>query len=232
MITEDQFTPPSPWCENPGWWHASDAQATEFEVTELAAAFVRALQPEIVVETGANTGQTTEAIGRALAANGHGHLYSLEIDEALAGKAAQRCDLLPVTVICADSLSWAPPGEVGFAWLDSEPGIRHLELLRLRPYFTDGGIAGIHDTGPQHITYRHLQPLITGGVFSPVTLRTPRGVTFGTVIRDTGRKQRVTEEHPGGFQPGQLPPAGTAAEDGTAPAARGEAEDSDNQDED
>lgn len=184
MTTEDRFTAPSPWAEHPEWWHADDAQATEHEVTELVAAFVRALQPELVVETGANTGQTTEAIGRALQRNGHGHLWSLEIDEALARKAAERCESLPVTVVCADSLTWTPPGQVGFAWLDSEPGIRHLELLRLRPHFIDGGIAGVHDTGPQHVTFRYLRPLIYDGMFSPVTLRTPRGVTFGTVRLD------------------------------------------------
>jgi hypothetical protein len=36
----------------------------------LVAAFVRALQPETVLETGSAFGQTAEAIGRALAANG------------------------------------------------------------------------------------------------------------------------------------------------------------------
>lgn len=184
MITEDRFTPPSPWCGHPEHWHADDNQATEHEVTGLVAAFVRAVQPEIVVETGSNTGQTTEAIGRALRANGHGHLYSLEVDEALAGKAAQRCEGLPVTVIHGDSLSWAPPGEVGFAWLDSETGIRHLELLRLRPHLAEGAVVGIHDTGPQHMTTRYLWPLIADGVFTALTLRTPRGVTFGTVRRE------------------------------------------------
>jgi hypothetical protein len=185
---EDRWTPPSPWQPHPEWWHSDDAQATEHEVTELVAAFVRALQPEIVIETGANTGQTTEAIGRALAANGHGHLYSLEIDETLAVKAAERCEGLPVTVIRGDSLSWTPPGEAGFAWLDSETGIRHLELLRYRRFLTAGAIVGIHDTGPQHATAQLLWPLAEQGVFAAITLRTPRGVTFGTVTPDRGER--------------------------------------------
>lgn len=184
---EDRWTAPGPWCPHPEWWHSDDNQATEHEVTGLVAAFVRALQPEIAIETGSNSGQTTEAIGRALAANGHGHLYSLEIDEAMAGKAAQRCEGLPVTVICGDSLSWVPPGEAGFAWLDSETGIRHLELQRFRRFLAEGAIVGIHDTGPQHMTARLLWPLVQQGVFSAVTLRTPRGVTFGTMARDPGK---------------------------------------------
>ncbi len=184
---EDRWTPPGPWQPHPEHWHSDDAYATEHEVTGLVAAFARALQPEIVVETGANTGQTTEAVGRALAANGHGHLYSLEADEALAGKAALRCEGLPVTVVHTDSLSWTPPGQVGLAWLDSATGIRHLELLRLRPWLADGAIVGIHDTGPQHITAGLLLPLVQAGVFAGVTLRTPRGVTFGTVTRAEGK---------------------------------------------
>jgi len=184
MNPESDFTAPGDWQPHPEHWHADDAQATEHEVTELVAAFVRALQPEICVETGSNTGQTTEAIGRALAANGHGHLYSLEVDEALAAKAAERCEGLPVTVIRADSLSWTPPGEIGFAWLDSETGIRHLELLRYRRWLAEGAVVGVHDTGPQHGTARLLWPLVERGVFNAVTLRTPRGVTFGTVTAD------------------------------------------------
>jgi hypothetical protein len=181
---EDRWTPPGPWCPHPEHWHSDDAQATEHEVTELVAAFVRALQPELVVETGSNSGQTTEAISRALQANGHGHLWSLETDEALAEKTALRCEGLPVTVVHQDSLSWTPPGEVGFAWLDSETGIRHLELLRLRSHLADGAVVGVHDTGPQHMTARLLWPLVSQGVFAGLTLRTPRGVTFGTVHRE------------------------------------------------
>jgi hypothetical protein len=181
--TEDRFTAPSDWCRHPEHWHSDDAQATEHEVSELAGAFVRALQPEIVLETGSNSGQTTEAIGRALEVNGHGHLYSLEVNPELAVIAAERCHGLPVSVIATDSLSWTPPGEIGFAWLDSETGIRHLELLRFRRWLAEGAIVGIHDTGPQHVTGSLLWPLIQDGTFAAVTLRTPRGVTFGTVRR-------------------------------------------------
>lgn len=182
--TEDRWTPPSAWCPAPQHWHSDDNQATEHEVTALVAAFITALQPELVIETGSNTGQTTEAIGRALAGNGHGHLYSLEVDEALAGKAAQRCEGLPVTIVQADSLSWTPPGEAQFAWLDSEPGIRPLELQRFRRFLAPGAIVGIHDTAPHHATSGLLWPLVAQGIFTAITLRTPRGVTFGQITRD------------------------------------------------
>jgi predicted O-methyltransferase YrrM len=179
--TEDRWTPPGDWCAHPERWHSEDAYATELEVTELVAAFVRALQPELVLETGTWTGQTAEAIGRALERNGHGHLYSLEQDEALAAKAAARCEGLPVTVVHGDSLSWSPPGEIGFAWLDSEPGIRPMELQRFARWLAPLAVVGVHDTGPQHVTYELLKPLIRKGMLTALTLRTPRGVTFGQV---------------------------------------------------
>ncbi len=55
-ILESTFTPPDPDCPRPDWWHARDAQATEDEVIELVAGFVRALQPELVLETGTYLG--------------------------------------------------------------------------------------------------------------------------------------------------------------------------------
>lgn len=177
--TEDRWTPPNDWCGHPEHWHSDDAYATELEVSALVAAFVTALQPELVIETGTWTGQTTEAIGRALAANGHGHLYSVEAEEDLAVKAAQRCAGLPVTVVQADSLSWTPPGQAQFAWLDSETGIRPLELQRFRRWLSPGAVVGIHDTGPQHRTGALLWPMVSAGEFTAITLRTPRGVTFG-----------------------------------------------------
>ena len=181
--TEDRWTPSNAWCEHPEHWHSDDAQATEHEVTRLVAAFVIALQPELVIETGTWTGQTTEAIGRELQLNGHGHLYSVEADEALAAKAATRCEGLPVTVVHADSLSWEPPGRAQFAWLDSETGIRHLELRRFAKWLDPGAVVGVHDTGPQHAAAGLLWPLIRAGEFTAITLRTPRGVTFGQITK-------------------------------------------------
>lgn len=178
--TEDQFTAPSGWQPHPEWWHADTADAAEWEVTGLVAAFTRALQPGIVVETGTNTGQTARAVGYALRINGHGHLYTLESDPALAGAAEQSCAGLPVTVICGDSLTWEPPGPVGLAWLDSGLGIRAAELERLAPHLEDGAVVGVHDTGPQHPV---AALLAAAGWFRAITLRTPRGVTFGQVTR-------------------------------------------------
>jgi hypothetical protein len=74
--SEARFTAPRADCPHPEYWHSTDSDSTEIEVTELVAAFVRAPQPETVLETGSAFGQTAEAIRRTLAANGHGRLVT------------------------------------------------------------------------------------------------------------------------------------------------------------
>src|SRR3990172_4705889 len=61
-----------PECPQPGRWSAPDGVATETDVSALLGALVRALKPDLVVETGSYLGHTTEAIGRALAAEARG----------------------------------------------------------------------------------------------------------------------------------------------------------------
>jgi len=78
---ESTWTHASDWCPDPSKWSATDNFGTEHEITELVAAFVRATQPSVVVESGTYHGETAVAIGRALQANGHGVLYTLENDE-------------------------------------------------------------------------------------------------------------------------------------------------------
>lgn len=190
MVTEDRWTPPSSWCPEPRWWHADTADATEHEVTALAAGFVRALQPETVAETGTNTGQTALAIGQALAANGHGHLWTLETDEPMATAARRLLSGLPVTVVHASSLDWEPPDGTGFAWLDSGPvtgfagdpgALRRGEIARWLPRFAAGAVIGIHDTAPHHPVMRAVLPLLEAREMAFLNLRTPRGVVFAQV---------------------------------------------------
>jgi hypothetical protein len=165
-------------------------------VSELAGTFVRALQPETVIETGTYQAQTSMAIARALAVNGHGHLWTVELDPGLAGQAERMLAGLPVTVACADSRDWEPPGGIGFAWIDSGPvstvpgvlqagGMGETRLDEIRawlPLFEPGAIIGIHDTAPHHPVTATLAPLFASGVLLPgITLRTPRGVTFAQV---------------------------------------------------
>jgi hypothetical protein len=56
-----------------------------------------------------------------------------------------------------------------------------MELQRFARWLAPLAVVGVHDTGPQHVTYELLKPLIRKGMLTALTLRTPRGVTFGQV---------------------------------------------------
>lgn len=184
IVGEDTFTSPSLWCPDPRYWHCEDnGGATENEVTELVAAFVRALQPEIVAETGSYTGVASHAIGSALARNGHGMLHTIELDPEFADAVRVRCAGLPVTVITGSALDWDAPRGIGFAWVDGSWD-RDAEIDQLLGCLLPGAIVGIHDTAPHHYGwngYSRNQGKYAG-ILQPVTLRTPRGVTFAQVL--------------------------------------------------
>jgi predicted O-methyltransferase YrrM len=186
-IPESYWTPSSDWCPCPERWHATeDPDDTEREVTDLVLAFVRALQPELVVETGTANGQTAEVIGRALQGNCHGHLWTMEIDTRAAVAASARLKGLPVTVVIGDSLSWEPPGLIDFAWIDSgNAQHRTSEIFQWRDKFRRGAVIGVHDTAPSHGREPlrvALDVLFQQLGWQSLTLRTPRGVTFAQVI--------------------------------------------------
>ncbi|MEV6413850.1 class I SAM-dependent methyltransferase [Kribbella sp. NPDC051718] len=177
---ESRWTPPRPDCPHPEYWTSTDAHSTEIEVSELVAAFVRALQPDYVVETGTCWGQTAELIGQALRANRHGRLISLEIDAEKIEYSRNRCGGLPVEVIQCSSLEFAPTETIGFAWFDSLLDLRLPEFLQYREHMQAGTVVGFHDTGPQFGAFGPMIASIPG--IRPIQLPTPRGVTFAEVL--------------------------------------------------
>lgn len=182
MPVESTWTPPRPDCPHPERWHSTDAFSTEDEVTALVAALVGALQPDVVVETGTFVGNTAAAIGAALKANGHGELFTVEIERDLAEQARARCAGLPVTVVHGSSLEFNPGRPVDFAWFDCDSYRRQGAFRQLLPWMHDRTVVGFHDTGPQHPVRGLLAPLEAEGLLvSPLYLPTPRGVCFARV---------------------------------------------------
>lgn len=172
--TEDAFTEANATCLRPEFWHSDDDESAEHEVTALVAAFVVALQPEIVVELGTAFGQTAEKIGRALQANGHGVCISIDNVQKRVNEARERCAGLPVEFACCDAATFEPPTLIDFAWVDSGPN-RADEIRALSHWFRPHAIIGVHDTGPQHAVRAHLEEV---GGFRSIYLPTPRGVGF------------------------------------------------------
>lgn len=185
MVTEAAFTRETGDCPHPEWWHAPDNQATETEVVELLAAFVGAIQPEFVLETGSHRGFTTLALASAIAKNGHGQLVSLEVNEALHSEARERVSAYPCAeVLHLSSLVYTPSKKLDFVWLDSGGGVvRYEEFIRFFPWFHANTIIGIHDTAPHQGDIPSIVESITrSGRFLGLHLPTPRGVTFGNPI--------------------------------------------------
>jgi predicted O-methyltransferase YrrM len=151
--------------------------ATEDEVLELVAAFVRALQPELVIETGTHRGFGAKAIGEALKTNQHGQLISFEVDPALHHEAYGRTEDLPVVCLLRSSLDFTPHAPIDFAWFDSDTSLRVKEYQHYRPYMTDRTVVGFHDTNEAHGYRPQLEQL----GLKWLDLPTPRGVTFGRV---------------------------------------------------
>jgi hypothetical protein len=180
---ESLYTAPSAFCAQPSFWHAADGDSAEFEVLELIAGFIRALQPDVVIETGSAFGYGAAMIGNALLANGHGRLYSLEVDPARAQVARQRVRRLPVDIVNIDSRSWQPPSaNIGFAFFDSSLEARPIEFKRFVPFMLDGAIVAFHDTGPQHPVWDSVTSLERAGALKALQLRTPRGVAICQVL--------------------------------------------------
>jgi predicted O-methyltransferase YrrM len=64
------------------WWREQGLQGgVSFEDGLVLFALTRGLQPEVVIETGVAAGVSSSFIGAALIENGHGHLYSIELEK-------------------------------------------------------------------------------------------------------------------------------------------------------
>lgn len=181
VYQEAAWTKPRPDCPHPERWTSTDPQSTEIEVSELVGTFVRALQPDYVIETGTCIGQTAYVIGLALQANGHGRLDTLEPDAERAAFARDRCEGLPVEVLEVGSLDFTPVEPIGFAWFDSLVELRVSEFERYRPLMTPGTIVGFHDTSPHQGAWGHEVETLPDT--RAIRLRTPRGVTFVEVCQ-------------------------------------------------
>lgn len=181
---ESRFTDPRADCPSPERWHSDDADSTEWEVSELVGAFVKALRPDVVVETGSAWGQTAEQIGKALLGPPlTGWLHTLEPNPERVKESRVRCDMLPVTVVETTSLEWEPVDNIGFAWFDSLHHLRVPEFRKFYPHMTRGAFVGFHDTGPHQGGLREeILQLEAEGLLLPVFLPSPRGVCFAEVV--------------------------------------------------
>jgi predicted O-methyltransferase YrrM len=194
--TEDRWKPANARCPHPERWHSADADSTEVEVSELVAAFVRALQPNLVVETGSAWGQTTTLIAEALFVNECGFLVSLETDPERWLATICRVDREEVgghwSVLEESSLEWDPEpyvqdyGPIDLVFSDSYGPIRIPEVVRLLPFMRKDATVIFHDTAPEpEFPFRRMieDELVSTGIIRCVDLPTPRGVSICQVLQ-------------------------------------------------
>jgi len=165
-------------------WHADYHPGTENEVLDFIAGCVRALQPELVVETGTAYGSGAIAIGKALKRNGHGRLVTLETSNRRLRRARRRCKRkrLPVECLLCSSLDWEPDGVVDMLYLDSKYSVRLQEFEHFRKHMNSSTFIIWHDTGKQLPMRSHVDELERKGWITAVHLPTPRGVTLSRVL--------------------------------------------------
>ncbi len=195
--TEDTHTAAHEFARFPQHWHSPDSESTESEVSELVGALVRALQPEFVVETGTAFGYTALEIGKALKANGHGQLISLEVDrgrlEFAYNLISEHATWEPYERIIElreqSSLEFVPHRPIDFAWFDSLYELRAEEFKRFRRLgaLKPGTIVGFHDT-TSGIRRHYLDvsaevtKLEQKRLLKAIRLRTPRGLALAEVL--------------------------------------------------
>lgn len=152
MPRESEYTQPRPGCPHPEYWEVENNCATEKTVAELVAAFVRALQPEHVIEVGSHYGQTTSLIGKAIRANGHGSFVSLEIDFGLYQSACNRCGDVPEAhIIHINSLEYVPEKKIDLLFVDGQDK-RVLDVEHFMPYCAPGALILVHDMAKEWYT--------------------------------------------------------------------------------
>lgn len=178
--------PYNPECREPVRYHIARGGGTELEVGDFLGGLVRALQPRYVIETGTAGADSSLAMGKALQANGHGKLYTIEIGRGRANAARARLAGLPVEVVDGDATrkDWsALSGEIDLAFIDGGTD-RKREFMRVYPHLAPGAFVVFHDTGNSLSPLQVVNELVEEGLLDvPLLFPTPRGFAL-TKARD------------------------------------------------
>ena len=159
-------------------WQHDGTKRTEGEVIDLLYSLVRCAKPGVCVETGTFAGHGAQAISKALEANAHGRLFTVELDPELSDELDRIT--LPRTdfVTRTDSLAYAQgmDGPVDFAFIDcGEPNHRARVAYELWRRLTPAGLLLAHDV----LYYPELLPLIRGAIGAPqLELETLHGLAI------------------------------------------------------
>jgi predicted O-methyltransferase YrrM len=142
------FTPPNAKYRVHELWSKESPEGAEIETSELLASLVRHQKPIQCLETGTAHGQTAEAIGKALQANGRGELFTCDIDLARVHNARGRVEGLPVKILCQPGIEFIQTSDMiwDFVFIDSWwVDVRIEEMRAVVPKIAPGGLLCLHD---------------------------------------------------------------------------------------
>lgn len=138
-------------------FHVRDASgSTEYEFLNLIHAFVMAIKPALVIETGTFTGMGTLAIAHALSWNGFGTLITVDLEDCNEAKEHVKHYAVDnhVQFVKSDSLEFCSDykGELfDMAFIDSGPH-RLLETNALaNGKLSSGALVILHDASPLRV---------------------------------------------------------------------------------
>lgn len=129
-----------------------EAGAVEVETGIFLYGLVRRMQPDVIVETGTSRGWSSACMALAMQDNGHGHVYTLDVEEYSGEKYDLRERLSlddHLTFIQCDSRAWQPPDNIDVLFLDSDHTLPFVlkEWQHFAPHLNRrGAVVLIHDT--------------------------------------------------------------------------------------
>lgn len=177
--------PPRAECPEPARWLAPDGNATEKDVSALIGAFVRALKPDYIVETGSYYGDTAAVMGHALKVLGRGELLTIDIDPDMAALTRKACEDLPVTCVVAKASDVVPTAPIDLLFIDCDLKDRLRQIRNFRQYASPRCVILVHDTAlieacegiPEF--YAEMARAVADGIVEPwLRLPTPRGLSM------------------------------------------------------
>lgn len=180
-FVQPEWIPSTPECAHPERWQMLDPQSAEMEVLDLLEALIKAVKPELIVETGTFIGHSAIRMARALQANGFGRIVTIEYDPAVFAKARQNIDASGlagwIEYRNASSLETRITGAIDLLYSDSDVSIREQEVRRFLPQIKPRGLVLIHDSSSHFRVVREAAlRLEAEGLLSVVLLSTPRGL--------------------------------------------------------
>lgn len=178
---QSEWIPPTAECAHPERWQMLDPQSAEIEVLDLLEALIKAVKPQLIVETGTFIGHSAIRMGRALKANGFGRIITIEYDPTVFHKAKQLIDASGlngwIEYRNASSLETKIDEPIDLLYSDSDLSIREQEVRRFLPQIAPRGLVLIHDASSHFKVVREAAlRLESEGLLSVVLMSTPRGL--------------------------------------------------------